>query len=161
MARLNLALWRSAMNACLAKSLTVVAVTLSACAICPGAVGDAKEEVVKEELKKFEGTWALTSAERKGEKAPAEAIKDFRLAIKGNKLTIRVGGPPLEGTLTVDPSKKPRAYDTRIAVDDRKQTSVGIYELDERLRRHGQHRHDLRQHHAVLRARFRGAFSLA
>src|SRR5262249_12985395 len=30
----------------------------------------------------------------------------------------------------------------------------------ERLRRHGQHRQDLRQHHAVLRARFRGVFSL-
>src|SRR5262245_13334020 len=30
----------------------------------------------------------------------------------------------------------------------------------ERLRRHGQHGQDLRQHHAVLRARFRAAFSL-
>jgi len=118
------------MNARVAKSLTVIAVTLFACTTCPGAVDDPKEEVVKKELKKFEGMWALTSAERNGEKAPAEAIKDFRLVIKGNKLAIRVGGPPLKGTLTVDPSKKPRAYDATIAVDDRKRTSVGIYEFD-------------------------------
>src|SRR5215470_1938152 len=30
----------------------------------------------------------------------------------------------------------------------------------ERRRRHGQHRRDSRQHHAVLRARLRGVFSL-
>jgi len=118
------------MNARVTKSLSVVAVTLFACATCPGAVDDANEEVVKKELKKLEGTWALTSAERNGEKAPAEAINDFRLVIKGNKLTIRVGGPPLEGTLTVDPSKKPSSYDATIAIDDRERTSVGIYEFD-------------------------------
>jgi uncharacterized protein (TIGR03067 family) len=104
------------MNARVAKSLTVVA--------------DAKEEGVKQELKKLEGTWALTSAQRNGAKAPAEAINDFRLVIKGNELTIRVGGPPLKGTLSVDPSQKPRAYDATLAVDDRERTSVGIYEFD-------------------------------
>jgi hypothetical protein len=36
--------------------------------------GDAKDEVGQKELKKFEGTWALTSAERNGAKAPAMHI---------------------------------------------------------------------------------------
>jgi uncharacterized protein (TIGR03067 family) len=116
-----------------AKFLTVVAVTLFACTTCPGAVDDAKEEVVKQELKKSEGTWALTSAERNGAKAAAEAINDFRLVINGNALTIRVGGPPFKGTLTVHPSQKPRAYDATIAVDDRERTSVGIYESPRRI----------------------------
>ena len=118
------------MNARVAKCLTAVAVALFAIATCPGGAGDANEELVREELKKFEGSWALTSAERNGEKAPAEAIKDFRLVIQGNEITIRVGGPPLEGTLTVDPSQKPKAYDATLAVDDRERTLVGIYEFD-------------------------------
>ena len=65
-----------------------------------------KQEAVKKELKKFEGTWTMVSAERNGAQAPEEAIKNIRVIIKGDKFTIKEGDRTVEGTMVLDPSKK-------------------------------------------------------
>jgi uncharacterized protein (TIGR03067 family) len=89
-----------------------------------------KQEAVKKELKKFEGTWTMVSAERNGAQAPEEAIKNIRVIIKGDKFTIKEGDRTVEGTMVLDPSKKPRAYDATGTQNGKKMSTVGIYEFD-------------------------------
>jgi hypothetical protein len=73
------------------------------------------QEDAKKELQKFEGTWKVAAFEQKGQKADAEAFKEFKLTIKGDKFT----------------SKKPKALDVE-GKNSSGETikSAGIYELD-------------------------------
>ena len=89
-----------------------------------------KQEAIKKELKKFEGTWTMLYAERNGVLAREEAIKNIRVIIKGDKFTIKEGDSTVEGSLVVDPSKEPRAYDAKATQNGEKLTTVGIYEFD-------------------------------
>jgi len=92
------------------------------------AADDKKDDAAKEELKKMEGTWLLVSGEDNGQMMPAEMLKTIKAVIKGDKLSIYFGDKAFEGTLTVDPSKKPKTMDTVMTAD--KKTGVAIYELD-------------------------------
>src|SRR5262245_28903850 len=60
------------------------------------------------ELKKLEGTWKLDKAEANGAELPRETLKQFKLILKGNKYEVLSGGPKDEGTISVDPTKKPK-----------------------------------------------------
>src|ERR1700677_3786172 len=93
------------------------------------AADDKKDDAAKEELKKMEGTWLLVSGEDNGQKMPEDMLKTIKAVIKGDKLSIYFGDKALEGTLSVDPSKKPKTMDTVMA-SDKKTTSLAIYELD-------------------------------
>src|SRR5262249_51444300 len=102
----RLAPWRLVMNTRLLQSVPLVAGVLLAWT-ASSAQDAKKDEAVKKELQKFEGTWIMVSAERNGEKSPEEAIKGFRVIIKGDKVTFKAGDQMIEGTLTVDPTRKP------------------------------------------------------
>jgi uncharacterized protein (TIGR03067 family) len=104
---------------------------LAGAALALGA-DDKKDEPVKDELKKLEGTWMLVSSEHNGEKAPADAIKNAKAVVKGDKVTLSVDGKEImEITMTVDPTKKPKTIDaTATSGQDKGKKSVGIYELD-------------------------------
>jgi uncharacterized protein (TIGR03067 family) len=103
-------------------------VLLTSAALVLGA-DDKKDDAVKEELKKMEGTWLLVSGESNGEQMPAEMVKTIKAVVKGDKLSIHFGDNMVfEGTMSVDPTKKPKTMDTVSGKDNMK--GVAIYELD-------------------------------
>ena len=85
------------------------------------------EQAVKEELAKLKGTWSLKSLEQGGMQFPGTGS----LVIADNKYTQKEDGETVEdGTIKVDPSKKPPTIDMVIASGkDKGKTQLGIYEL--------------------------------
>lgn len=73
----------------------------------------------------LQGSWTCETAKKGGDEAPKELIESLKLTIKGDKLTLHVGGEAKEGSYKLDESKKPKHID--LNVDDK--TIEGIYEL--------------------------------
>ena len=95
-----------------------------------GSVGaDAKEDPVKAELQRLQGTWQLVTVEAEG-KAPSEdLIKTIRVVISGSTHTVHVGDqvPAKDIPFTIDPSKSPKESTDTLPDGT---TIKGIYELD-------------------------------
>jgi uncharacterized protein (TIGR03067 family) len=91
--------------------------------------GDAKEDAIKKEMERLQGTWQLVSVETEG-KAPSEdVIKTIRVVIAGNKHTVHVGDQVAakEIPFTIDPTKTPKEVTDKLPDG----TEIkGIYELD-------------------------------
>jgi uncharacterized protein (TIGR03067 family) len=115
---------------------------LAAVALGTLAVATAQEKGDADQaLKQLQGSWTVVKIEEKGKSVPEEAIKkvDMKLVVKGDKYSQVVQGTALEeGTLKLDPSKKPAAMDLTITSGkDKGKTQRGIYELkDDTLRIH-------------------------
>ena len=95
--------------------------------------GEAKEEAVAKELQAFKGTWRMSSKEVDGKKLSEEEIKDVIATNDGSgKFSVRRGDKALgEGTVKLDPTKKPKAIDVTFTEGERKgKTVLGIYEID-------------------------------
>jgi clostripain len=87
----------------------------------------------KEELAKLEGEWTMVSLEERGEKAPDERVKRFKLTIKGDQWTVTSSqgkGKPPALTMTVDPSSEPRTMDLTGRDGDREFVFLCIYKLE-------------------------------
>ena len=96
---------------------------------------DAKKQAIEQETKKLEGSWAMVSFEVNGKKISEEDLEkaaDMRLVFKGNTGSIRNKDKVLsEGTITIDPTKKPKTLDLKVTKGDNSgKTSLAIYELD-------------------------------
>jgi uncharacterized protein (TIGR03067 family) len=113
------------------RKLVVTAFCIAAPCALLGADDAGKQEAIRKELKRLEGTWLLVSAERNGQEAPKEALTDSRLVMQGDKFTIHQAGGTFEGTIGLDPTRKPKAYDARATRDGRKVSTLGIYEIDD------------------------------
>jgi uncharacterized protein (TIGR03067 family) len=88
------------------------------------------DKAAQDELKKLEGTWEFKSSELGGKQAPAEFVKGASIVIKGDKYTTHALGTVVdEGTVKVDPSKKPKTID-RVSSKLKGFVHQGIYELD-------------------------------
>jgi uncharacterized protein (TIGR03067 family) len=98
------------------------------------AADDAKKEAVKKDLEAMKGTWTVVSAERDGKKFTEEQLKDVTVTFDaGGKVSAqRQGQPIFEGTVKIDPTKKPKTVDaTQTSEGDNKgKTSHGIYEIE-------------------------------
>jgi uncharacterized protein (TIGR03067 family) len=95
---------------------------------CLMLFGTAPQDDVKKELAKFEGTWQPFYVEADGKELKAD-IKEHRLVIAG-KAFVFTGDGKQEGTITIDPGKKPPTIDTEVTAGDHKGTKmVGIYEF--------------------------------
>lgn len=92
---------------------------------------DTKEDAAKKDLEKFQGTWALISAERDGKQTPPEEVKKIKLTIQGNKFILEKDAVVIsEGTFTLDPTKKPKAIDeTATAGPNKGKSFLAIYEI--------------------------------
>ena len=98
---------------------------------------DAKEDA-KKEMKKLEGVWLPVTVETGGMKAAGtdDALKGLQYVFTadGKFRMEKDGEAMMEGTYTLDPSKKPKQIDYKIekAKSDafKGTTSLGIYELD-------------------------------
>jgi uncharacterized protein (TIGR03067 family) len=94
--------------------------------------GDAKEEAVKKDRKRYEGTWQVVSLEVDGNKASEEDAKNITVINEvDGKWAIEVEGKvAAKGTSEIDPTKKPKTVDlTMTEGDDKGKTFLGIYEF--------------------------------
>ena len=108
-------------------------VSLFAAVRSQGADGEAKDEAVAKDLQAFKGTWRLSSKEVDGKKLGEEEIKDVIGTIDGSgKVSVRRGDKVInEGTVKLDPTKKPKTVDVTFTGGERKgQAVVGIYEIE-------------------------------
>jgi uncharacterized protein (TIGR03067 family) len=110
--------------------LTVVLAT--ACAAAAHAGGDAKPGTAQNELKRLQGTWEAVAAVVDGVKQVPRKGKGHRLIIRGNNYTLEANGKSFgEGTLKVDPAKKPHALDLTPADGDSQGKPIPcIYEVN-------------------------------
>jgi uncharacterized protein (TIGR03067 family) len=91
---------------------------------------DAGEDATKKELEKLAGTWRLVSSEKDGKKAPEDELKEVKFIIAGDKYTVQRAGKTVEeGTVRIDPTKKPRTIDI-YPVKPEGKVQMGIYEWD-------------------------------
>jgi uncharacterized protein (TIGR03067 family) len=97
-----------------------------------GAQEAKKEDAVKEELKKLEGTWIAKSLVMDGKEEPNVEEKKILLIITGEKFKVSIDDMDLsEGTVVIDPSKKPKTIDLKYTAGPNKdKVEAGIYELD-------------------------------
>jgi uncharacterized protein (TIGR03067 family) len=91
---------------------------------------DDKKDDKDKDAKKLEGTWAVVSLEREGQKAPDEQAKGVTVTFTADgKVTIK--DPDKEetkGTYKLDASKKVK--EITLVEGDTEKTLYGIYKLD-------------------------------
>ena len=94
---------------------------------------NARDDAAKKDLEKFQGNWQMISAERDGKKTPPEDSKKITLTIQGEKFILRKDAVIIsEGTMTLDPTKKPKEIDETITTGPNKgKVFSAIYEIDE------------------------------
>ena len=95
---------------------------------------DAKQsDSAKEELKKLQGTWLLVMSEQDGMKSDPNFVKNGKMVIKGNDMTV-YGGKVIssKAKITLNPSKTPKTIDAVQTYGGPTGTKVlGIYELND------------------------------
>ena len=85
----------------------------------------------KKELDKLQGEWTMASLETRGKKAQDEAVKGFKLTIKGNEWNVqRANGKGNMATFKIDPSKNPKTLDLIFKLGEKEMVSRGIYKLE-------------------------------
>jgi uncharacterized protein (TIGR03067 family) len=102
------------------------------------AADDAKDEAVKKERKRYEGTWQVVALEVDGNKAAEEDARKITVTngADGAWAIESEGKVVARGTSTLDPTKKPKAIDLTVTEGDSKgQTDLGIYELGDDTRK--------------------------
>src|SRR5262245_32947253 len=94
-------------------------------------VAGGRDDLVKRELARLQGTWQTVSVEIDGESLGPGVMKD-RMTIKGNAFVLVTHGSSTGGFLTIDPTKRPRTIDTETRLGDNKGTkAVGIYVIED------------------------------
>jgi len=104
-------------------------VSLVVAADTPKGGGAEKEK----ELKKLQGKWLVVALVQNGKEVPEKNLKDARLTlrIKGNTFTFTTPKRTQQGTVSIDPSKKPKTIDlleTPEKGKEKKKAVLGIYE---------------------------------
>jgi uncharacterized protein (TIGR03067 family) len=106
---------------------------LTAGATSRATAGDAKEEAVKKDLQAFQGAWRLIPREVDGRTIREDEFKGVILTHDGaGRFSVRRGDAVIvEATVTLDPTKKPRAIDVTFTGGENKgKTVLGIYEIE-------------------------------
>jgi uncharacterized protein (TIGR03067 family) len=90
------------------------------------AAGDPKEDGVKNEMAKFQGTWKFVSMEVDGKKKPDEDFNKYTVVFQGDQWTDSEGDKiAAQITFRLDPAKKPKAIG--LVDTDKKRLIRGIY----------------------------------
>jgi uncharacterized protein (TIGR03067 family) len=104
-------------------------------AVCLGAIGTAAfadDQAVKEELKRHQGTWSVTSSIYDGEPASEELLRTIQRTVTGDHVVWERNGKRFAGTrIELDPARTPRTIDV---IPDggrsRGERVLGIYKLE-------------------------------
>ena len=106
--------------------------------ISSAVADDAKDEAIKKDRKKIEGTWRIVALEINGNKPGDEDARKLTV-VNGADGTwsLRSEGQEInKGTSTIDPTKTPKSIDiTPIEGDTKGDQHLGIYELGETTRK--------------------------
>jgi uncharacterized protein (TIGR03067 family) len=96
------------------------------------AATGARDDAVKEEMKKLEGTWKTESSIRDGKKLEDEKAKAYILKLKADGTWSMTNGKDTwTGTFTVDPTKKPKTgHFIGKTGPFKDKSTLDIYELD-------------------------------
>jgi uncharacterized protein (TIGR03067 family) len=117
--------------------LLVVGAMLTAIATIASA-DNAKDDAIKKDHKRIEGTWRVVALEVNGNKESEEDAKKFTV-VNGADGTWSLRSEDKEiskGTSTIDPTKKPKTIDFTVTEGDGKGNQhLGIYELGEKTRK--------------------------
>ena len=99
--------------------------------------GDARDEAVKKDRQRYEGTWQVVSLEADGNKSAEEDAKKITVVNEADgKWSIEVEGKVVaRGTSELDPTKKPKAVDLTVTEGESSgKTALGIYEFKDDTR---------------------------
>jgi uncharacterized protein (TIGR03067 family) len=102
---------------------------LALCCARPVASGPAKEDAVRKEMARFDGTWQLVSAETDGKKLAEEQARKIKVVIADGRHTVYFGDKVVARGVRfrVDPTTKPKSVEDTL---DDGRVVRGIYELD-------------------------------
>jgi len=108
---------------------TILLFVLAATAVV-GADGS-KPDSIKDEIKKFAGTWKLVSASMDGVDQMPEQVKTGSLVVESDKFTLKIGNEIHKGKFVIDPTTKPKTIDVEFTEGPLKDSKVlGVYQID-------------------------------
>jgi uncharacterized protein (TIGR03067 family) len=93
------------------------------------AADDIKDDAVKKEMARFQGTWKFVSMEVEGKMKPDKDFNKYTVVFKGDQWTVSEGDKiAAKVTFKLDPTKKPKTIDL---IDvEKKRLIRGIYTLE-------------------------------
>jgi uncharacterized protein (TIGR03067 family) len=113
-----------------ARLLTILAAVAALLVLAGSSV---KGDSGKKDKDQLQGTWVAVSGEIAGQELPEGLVKKLglTLTIKDEKYTFTGDNQDEEGTIKVDPTKKPKTLDIDIqSGPDKGKKQVGIYTLE-------------------------------
>ena len=90
--------------------------------------GQVKAEQLVSDLEKLQGTWVITSFAVGGKAVPGPVGDTFK--IEGDTFTLSPRTELMTGTVTVDPTQKPKAIDLDVTKGGKKGVALCIYALE-------------------------------
>ena len=103
---------------------TLVAIALSSII----AAQDPKAEDPKKAQEAFQGEWKLTTWAKLGRDFPKEKLKNSKVVVKGDAMSMTLDEQTTDMTFTLDPKADPPALDFRS--EGNKRVIRGIYKLE-------------------------------
>jgi uncharacterized protein (TIGR03067 family) len=92
---------------------------------------ESKADAIKDEIKKFAGTWKLVAANFDNEEKTPEDVKTASLVVEGDGFTLKIGDAVHKGKFVIDPTKKPKTIDVEFTEGSLKDSKVlGVYQID-------------------------------
>jgi len=89
-------------------------------------------DAAKKELAKLEGEWNVEKVEAGGNGLTPDQLKELKsVTFKGNTFTSIAGAAKVEGTIKIDPARKPKTMDITLkAGADKDKVYKAIYSLE-------------------------------
>lgn len=95
---------------------------------------DDPKDAKKKDLDKLQGTWTASGVEYNGDKVLGDLVKELKVVVEGDKLTVKGDAPDLEkygkATLKIDPATTPKVMDISITGGEKGTTFEAIYAVD-------------------------------
>jgi uncharacterized protein (TIGR03067 family) len=90
-----------------------------------------KEDAVKADLARFQGTWTVASMEMNGKSMPPEARQKIKLTLNGENFVFKNGDHSEPGLYKLDPAKKPKELNIVITEgEDKGKIYLVIYKIE-------------------------------
>ena len=101
------------------------------------AADSTKDEAIKKDGARYEGTWRVVSLEVNGNKTPEEDAKKITVINHADTwIVMAEGNEVAKGTSKIDPTKKPKTIDfTPTEGNDQGKVFLGIYEIEGNARK--------------------------
>jgi len=97
-----------------------------------GTLANADDKAAKDELKRHEGTWSVTSSIYDGQPASEDLVRSIKRIVEGDHAVWERDGKRFAGTtIELDPAREPKSID--VIPDggrNRGERVLGIYKLD-------------------------------